>query len=218
MKNIGIIGAMNIEIEKLVEALNLNKKKGIKDIYIGTYKDKNIFLINGGIGKVNSALSTQYLIDKYKIDAIIHTGCAGSLDKSLSLLELVIVDTVTYHDFIPTRVMKEYVPEEGIMKASDELINKFILIIPNNIKYRIGKIATGDCFVTEEDYRDKIKTETGAICVDMESASIAHVAKVNNIPFINIRTISDFADGIDDFEKEASYQSSFLVKKYLDIL
>ena len=49
----------------------------------------------------------------------------------------------------------------------------------------------------------------------MESGSIGHICKLNNIPFVSIRTISDFDDGKDDFEYVAAYKSSHLVSEII---
>ena len=52
----------------------------------------------------------------------------------------------------------------------------------------------------------------------MESAPIAHVCALNEVPCFIIRTISDFSDGVDNFEEEASYQSSLLVIEWIKSL
>ena len=52
----------------------------------------------------------------------------------------------------------------------------------------------------------------------MESASIGHISRKNNVPFVCIRTVSDFADGNDDFEKEAGERSTEIVKKIIEKL
>ena len=74
----------------------------------------------------------------------------------------------------------------------------------NHISYQIGGIASGDCFVTNSTMRDDIYERTGCIAVDMESASISHTASKNNIPFLIIRSISDFANGIEEQEEKAA--------------
>ena len=84
--------------------------------------------------------------------------------------------------------------------------------------YHEGPIASGDCFVTDSELRDSIRLSTGCLAVDMESASIGHISKRNNVPFISIRTISDFADGQDDFEDIAAYKSSYLVNHMIEKL
>ena len=77
---------------------------------------------------------------------------------------------------------------------------------------------SGDCFVTDANHRDQIKEQTQALAVDMESAPIAHVCALNEVPCFIIRTISDFSDGVDNFEEEASYQSSLLVIEWIKSL
>ena len=66
--------------------------------------------------------------------------------------------------------------------------------------------------------RDSIYKMTGCYAVDMESASIGHICKINSVPFLSVRTISDFADGNDDFEVVAAYKSSQLVKEIINLL
>ena len=66
--------------------------------------------------------------------------------------------------------------------------------------------------------RDDIYERTKAYAVDMESASIGHIAKLNNVPFLSLRTISDFSDGQEDFEIVAAHKSSNLVKEIIELL
>lgn len=215
---ISIIGAMDVEVENLINDLNL-KKNDKDNIYEGNINNKHIILSKSGIGKVNSALNTQYIIDTYKPDYIINTGCAGSLLSKLKVMDTVISSFVTYHDFKPIRIMKYSTPDNGNIKADENLINITKSILEEeNKKYYITSIASGDCFITDENKRDEIYNETSCYAVDMESASIGHTARINNIPFVCIRTISDFADGNDDFEKEAGYESANIVKKIIDRL
>lgn len=216
---IAIIGAFDEEIEKLVNIYSL-KKENNKNIYIGKFNNTKLVVANSGIGKVNASMTTQYIIDKYNPNYIINSGCAGSLDKKFKIMDIIVSSYVTYHDFLPFRIMELQVPDKGKIKASEKLIN----VAKNSLdklginNYYIDIIATGDCFVTDEIMRNKIKKLTEAAAVDMESACIGHVAKVNNIEFISIKTLSDFSDGNDDFETEAAYKSSLIVKEMIELL
>ena len=69
---------MQIKDNATFNLLNL-KKEDNNDIYVGIFCNKEIILSKSGIGKVNSAANTQYIIDKYMPNYIINTGCAGSL-------------------------------------------------------------------------------------------------------------------------------------------
>ena len=215
MTTIGVIGAMQIEIDKLIEKYDLVKDKPNKDIYVGEFNDRKIIVAMSGVGKVNSAAMTQYIIDKYNVDAIINSGIAGGISSTLKIMDIVISDYVTYHDFHPVRIMESYVPDQGKIKANATLINlsKKVVDSMGLDNYHYAPICSGDIFVTDEDIKKDILLRTGAVCTDMESASIAHTCSMNNIPFISIRTISDMADGGEYLEDIAAYKSSEFVSK-----
>ena len=218
---IGIIGAFDEEVEKFIETFQLKEEEDyIWNIYLGEYKGKQLVVCRSGIGKVNSGAMTQYLIDHFHVDLIINSGCAGSLLSKVKIMDVILSNYVTYHDFQPTRVMEYSVPEQGKVTASTKLIHvaEEALAKIEVKNYYIAPIASGDCFVTDANMRDRIYTATGAYAVDMESASIGHICKLNRIPFLAVRTISDFSDGQEDFEVIAAYKSSQLVKTMIEIL
>ena len=218
---IGIIGAFDEEVEKFIETFKLKEEEDyIWNIYLGQYKGKQLVVCRSGIGKVNSGSMTQYLIDHFHVDLIINSGCAGSLLSKVKIMDVILSNYVTYHDFQPTRVMEYSVPEQGKVTASTKLIHvaEEALAKIEVKNYYIAPIASGDCFVTDANMRDRIYTATGAYAVDMESASIGHICKLNRIPFLAVRTISDFSDGQEDFEVIAAYKSSQLVKTMIEIL
>lgn len=217
---VGIIGAFDAEIEKFIEMFNMEKHDSKREIYTADYQDKKIVVARSGIGKVNSAATTQYLIDKYNVDLIINSGCAGSLTDNVKILDVVISTYVTYHDFSPIRIMNMSTPDNGKISSSTTLRRLAVESIKEleNYHYHESSIASGDCFVTDEEMRNKIRISTGCSAVDMESASIGHICKINGVPFVAIRTISDFADGVDNFEDIAAYKSSYLVKHMIDKL
>lgn len=218
---IGIIGAFDEEVEKFIEIFQLHKENNfIWDIYLGSFQEKKLVVCRSGIGKVNSGAMVQYLIDHYHVDLVINSGCAGSLLSKVKIMDVVLSSYVTYHDFHPARVMEYSVPEQGKISASTKLITvaEEALKKLNVLSYYIAPIASGDSFVTDASTRDLIYKSTGAYAVDMESASIGHICKLNHVPFLSLRTISDFSDGEDDFEVIAAYKSSQLVKTMIEIL
>lgn len=219
MKKIGIIGAFDAEIEKFIEMFSMKKDSKRKEVYIANISDNLLVVAKSGIGKVNSAAMTQYLIDTYELDFVINSGCAGSLCEDVKIMDVIVSEYVTYHDFKPLRVMEYSVPNNGKVKASDFLIKKTIEILKKDeTNFQVGPICSGDCFVTSSEMRDLIRFETKACAVDMESGSIGHICSINNIPFVSIRTISDFANGEEDFEEKAAHKSSLIVKKIIDTL
>lgn len=92
MSKIGIIGAMDLEVNALKEAMQLETKitRANMDFYEGTLNGANVVIVRCGIGKVNAALCTQILADCFCVTHIINTGVAGSLNAKLDIGDIVI--------------------------------------------------------------------------------------------------------------------------------
>jgi adenosylhomocysteine nucleosidase len=58
-----------------------------------------------------------------------------------------------------------------------------------------GNAVSGSTFVDNAQYRDWVWDTFQANALDMESAAVAHVAYVNDVPFIVFRSLSDLAGG-----------------------
>ncbi|WP_223701734.1 5'-methylthioadenosine/adenosylhomocysteine nucleosidase [Sutcliffiella deserti] len=218
MKRVGIIGAMQIEIDLVLDKMELLKEYKFAGFpfYTGVLYGREIVLTRCGVGKVNSASCTQILIDRFNIDCVINTGIAGSLKNDISVCEMVISSDVTHHD-VRKAQMKNLFPFEETFIASEELINLAIkACISTASKYHCGRIVSGECFVEDNKLKGVLLNDYSPACVEMEGSSVGHVAFINNIPFIIIRCISDNADEeaaitYDTFEKIAGNQSASIV-------
>lgn len=225
---IGIISAMSIEmklIKERIKIIEIKEHAGFEFI-IGKFKNINVVLTTCSVGKVNAACCTQILIDNFNVTEIINTGIAGSLNKNVKICDVVISDDVTYHD-VRQAQMKRNFPFKEFFIASERLKNLAIKAYEetstNEHNCHIGRIVTGEAFVSENSLKDTIINNFSPYCVEMEGGAIGHVAEINNIPFIIIRSISDNADddakvNYDDFEAMASNNSAAIVLKMLEIL
>lgn len=228
---IGIIGAMDIELEVILkEVKNLEKNVDkIRTFYTGQINGKDVVIVLAGIGKVNAGITTALLIEKYPVTAIVNIGVAGG-QKGVEHKDVVVSKEVLYHDFdvtnFGTYVHGQVPGHEALFEASDELVKHTEKILAQfNFNYKIGKIASGDQFVYS---KDKIK-EVNAIyediyAIEMEAAAIAHAASLYNIPFIIYRSISDVLDDenqTDDFSKfveEAAKNASLVLYELIKVL
>ena len=84
---LGIIGAMDVEVAEVKEAMQDVEVKTMAgmDFYKGTLRGKEAVVVRSGIGKVNAAVCTQILVDHYGVDAVINTGIAGSLRNEIAV-------------------------------------------------------------------------------------------------------------------------------------
>ncbi|MFV0518997.1 MAG: 5'-methylthioadenosine/adenosylhomocysteine nucleosidase [Lachnospirales bacterium] len=231
-KKIGIIGAMDIEVEKLLSLLENKKMKkyGLTTFYYGSLKNKEVVICKCGIGKVNSTIATQMLIDNFQVDTILNTGVAGAIENKLNICDLVISSDLVQHDF-DTSVTGDV---RGVVCGFDvdsfsadkyliETLDKACKKILTNHKHYIGRIATGDQFICDATIKNDIKDFTSAYCVEMEGGAIAQTCYVNQIPFVVLRSISDKADdsasmSFSDFVKEAAEVSANCVFAFLELL
>jgi adenosylhomocysteine nucleosidase len=228
MSVIGIIGAMDLEIELLRNNMNLIMKENIAGInyYLGKIEEKDVILTCCGIGKVNAAACTQILIDRFKIDYIINTGIAGGLHKDVEVCDLIISNDVTYHD-VRKQQMKNHFPFKECFEGDKRLIECAVKVCElsknEDWNYHIGRIVTGECFVSDNILKKSIIEEYSPHCVEMEGAAIGHVAHINNIPFVVIRSISDNADSeatmsYEAFEKISAEHSSAIVLNMIKMI
>ena len=94
MKKIAIIAAMSSEINSIKALLsNLEEKDGYITGMIG---DKEIILIQSGIGKVCAAVKTTELIDKFKPDCVINSGVAGGVGDDVKQMDIVVGTKTVY--------------------------------------------------------------------------------------------------------------------------
>ena len=228
MQTIGIIGAMDLEIELIKNNITILKEEiyaGFK-FYIGVFKDVSLVLTSCSIGKVNASACTQILIDKFGVTSIINTGIAGSLNNEVKICDIVISNNVTYHD-VRKEQMKGWFPFVEHFETSNLLAEIAVQAYKNmeikKFNYHIGRIVTGEAFISDNEVKSKIIKNYSPHCVEMEGSAIGHVAYINKIPFIVIRSISDNADNdahtnYDDFEKISANNSSNLVLNMLEII
>ena len=220
-KNIGIICAMESELKFFLDRVEIKSTSEIckRKIYEGSYKGKNIYFTDCGVGKVNAAMLTQGIIDKYSPGIVINSGIAGALDGRLKHLDMVVANELTYHDY-ELRLLKKYSPFVSSFKVDKEILSKFEGLLKDDSYYE-GLIITGDKFVVDNDIKNELKNNFNALCVEMEGASIAHVCYLNDTKFLVIRSISDMADSsgdedYDEFEFIAGKRAAELTLKFIE--
>ena len=99
MKVIGIIGAMDEEVSRLKENMQVKKveKKACMEFFEGDLAGKDVVIVRSGIGKVNAGICTQILVDDFGVDAVINTGVAGSLRNEINIGDIVLSTDALQH-------------------------------------------------------------------------------------------------------------------------
>ena len=226
---VGIIGAMEEEVAVLKKEMELEEIITVASMEFckGLLCGKDVVVVRSGIGKVNAAVCTQILIDRFGADVIINTGVAGSLDAKIDIGDMVVSTDLVEHDMDTTAFGDPLgqVPRMDTFSfpADVELVKKAVLSNEEanpDIKTFTGRIVSGDQFVSSPDVKEKLVENFGAKCTEMEGAAIAHVAYLNKVSCVIIRAISDKADNsasmdYPSFEKKAIEHSLRLVRNLL---
>ncbi|MBQ8146645.1 MAG: 5'-methylthioadenosine/adenosylhomocysteine nucleosidase [Clostridia bacterium] len=229
MKNdiIGIIGAMDIEVDAIISSMSDKDEtiiSGIKFVS-GKIYNKNVVVAKCGVGKVFAAICAQTMIIEYSPKVIINTGVAGSLVSGFNVLDVAIAKSVVQHDMDTSALGDPKGLISGInavyIDTDKDVLNalKFAsCAVDCNIKE--GVIASGDKFISDKNEKAQINNSFNAIACEMEGASIGQVCYVNNVPFGVLRAISD-GDGAEmdymTFAPKAAEQSIKMILEFIKI-
>lgn len=204
---IGIIGAMDIEVDGIKKMLGGCKIKTVSgiDFAAGKLFGKDVVVAKCGIGKVFAALCTEAMITTFSPECIINTGVAGSLSEKLSTMDIAVSSAVVQHDMDTSAIGDPVGLISGINKIEIEagapFADKICRVIEKlGMNYEKGVIASGDQFIADKARKDFIKKTFGAVACEMEGAAVGQVCFVNKIPFVVIRAISDNADGTSEID------------------
>ncbi len=224
----GIIGAMDVEVAILREAMKVEKEQMVYDstYYTGTLHGHKMVLVCCSVATINAALCASVMIREMGATHIVNIGIAGGMDSSLKVLDVVISKDAGFHDTQPG-VCDRFYPFTNIFTADQSLVETTVkaceTLKGKDFTYKVGRVATGDVFVSSSEQKQRINERLeNPLCVEMEGAAIAQASYMNEVPFVIIRTISDFADeqagmSYEEFEKLAADHSSAIIMKMLEI-
>ncbi|AVM24741.1 5'-methylthioadenosine/S-adenosylhomocysteine nucleosidase [Bacillus pumilus] len=225
---IAVIGAMEEEVTILRDQLKNATQESIAgcEFTTGVYEDKEVILLKSGIGKVNAAVSTTLLLDRFQPDYVINTGSAGGFHHSLNVGDIVISTDVRHHDVDVTVFNYEYGQVPGLPAAfvSDDKLVKLAeesALEINHIQVAKGTIATGDSFMNDPDRVAFVREKFPELyAVEMEAAAVAQVCQLFETPFVVVRALSDIAGkesnvSFDQFLEQAAIHSTDLVLRMI---
>lgn|SRR5690625_489979 len=197
---IAIIAAMDEEIKYLNKILTNKSTETIANVEFinGTYEEQKVVILKSGIGKVNAAMATTILMEKYKPTYVINTGSAGGVSAFLEVGDIVIANEVVHSDVDVTAFNYDFgqVPQlPPTFKADTILFDKVKLSLNKlSIPNKIGLVGTADSFMNnDEKIKELKKYFPKIVAVEMEGAAIAQVCYQYDVPYILIRAISDIA-------------------------
>lgn len=233
----GIISAMDNEIDLLLEEAVIDRVDTIADVeyHIGSLHGQPVVITRAGIGKIRAASGVTAMLIKYPISKVIFTGIAGGTADETGVLDEVIADRLIEHDYgILSNDGFEWRSgdsgvggESGLYYDCDPQLVQLAYdaaaeVVGEDHVFK-GTIATGDQFIANSEYVEKLRRDYNAYACEMEGAAAAVVCIKYETPFVVIRALSDKADGnahdnYENFGETAADNSSRIVIKMLDFI
>lgn len=231
VQTIAVVGAMEQEIELLRESMANVKHVsfGKFSAYEGELAGKRMVLVLSGIGKVNAAVSTSWVIHQFAPDCVINTGSAGGLGQGLKVGDVVIGETVAHHDVDVTafgyvwgqvpQLPAVFTSDSNLIRQAEKAAQVF-----EGAAVTQGLIVSGDRFVHSSEGVAEIRSHFPDVkAVEMEAAAIAQTCHQLEVPFVIIRAVSDSADekadiSFEEFLKTAAVSSAKMVTEIVKSL
>jgi adenosylhomocysteine nucleosidase len=187
----------------------------------GHIAGREAIFVESGMGKVNAAMATALLLDRFGCRALMLCGVAGGLDPALGVGDIVIGAINVQHDYglektdglwaiqpgsRPSRgedwTPGYFMSEPLVARLRHALAGLALEPLPETVgagrrlpNIHFGAIATGDSFINSERTRRRLHEQFSAHAVEMEGGAVAQVARRwgDDIPFVNVRCLSDLA-------------------------
>jgi adenosylhomocysteine nucleosidase len=158
------------------------------------FPDLDLILAQGGLGKAQFGLQTQHLLDHCpSVRAVVCAGAAGALAMELQVGDVVIASETVEHDCI-YRFVERPAPR---FPGNADLVAQFEKLtetVRNEFDIYVGTMASGDEDIVERGRAEEIGRLTGAVAVAWEGAGGARACQFSEVPYVEIRGITDTAD------------------------
>ena len=219
MKKIGMVVAMQSEVESFLSAKNLevtHETKGGFKIMKFLLGKNQVICVQSGVGEIFASAATQMLISEHKVDMILNFGVCGSLVDGVGVGSVVLVDGVVHYDFDTSPIddveVGRYIQyPETVLRPDNRLIDLVIELLPN-----VERVvcASADKFVADEKIKEDLAKRYGASICEMESAGVLLTCLNAGVPCLIIKAVSDGKGGPEEFKRMVHSSS----KQYVELI
>jgi len=176
-------------------------KVGDRAIQMITLRTHKVYAVKMGSGPVETAISAESLLARFRCDRAFSLGPVGAISDKLEIGHWSRVDwLVAYQKGSWTN--SGFQPKDGDINLAKELEPQSV--VPSLFQ-KLSKIrvASGEIFVASNSYRERLREATNADAVDMNLFGLVSVCSDHHVPLINWRIVSDKADDNagEDFRK-----------------
>ena len=173
-------------------------------VVVREYSAADVVLAEGGFGKVQYGVTTQHLLDHLAdVSLIVCAGVAGGLSEEVRVGDVVVATATVEHDFY-SEVLRRVPPRIDGSVEHLAMLAGTVGERDTPFQVHFGPIASGDEGISDRDRKEDIRARTDALAVAFEGAGGARAALFSDVPYLEVRGISDMAEGDILTELEAN--------------
>lgn len=204
-----VIAATLPEIDNLVRAIGPGRQDTMqfRQVHVGTIDGVSVVLGVTGMGKVNAASTLTLLVERYRPQLVINTGCAGAYEGSgLAVGDLAVASVEAYGDdgvltpagWEPLEIIgipllerkgRRYFNEFPLSFSASEKAMR--LAAAFGISVKRGRFVTVSTCSGSTSRGRELAGRFDALCENMEGAAVAHVSLMYGIDCLEVRGISN---------------------------
>ena len=169
-----------------------------------SYLGGNLVIAQGGLGKAQFGIQAQHAIDTMRDrDMVICAGSAGGLSNDLKIGDVVVATETVEHDFKWGILSGRPLPRFPGDQKSIAMLQSELPMMEESFDVHFGVVASGDEGIVDPKRASELQRDTGAIAVAWEGAGGARAADFSDLPFLEVRGISDGAgdDATSEFHE-----------------
>ena len=183
---LALLGALREEIIDLQKQLGLEETSVWQGYRIaqGKYENRDILLIQTGIGKEKAEGAAELVLSYYPITAVLSVGFAGALTERSKVGDVIICSTLHCADALQTGPERDLASDTNLVSVASECGAA-------TTQLRFGSCVTSPQLALKPEEKMELGRAFNADIVDMESYWVAKAAAERRVSFIGIRAVSD---------------------------
>ena len=213
---IALLAALPSEGELILQQCKITRTdtKGDLKIRRGSFADREVLVAFSGLGKVNAAAATAAILSGYSVSRLWMWGSAGAYDLAgVQICDLVLASEeilgdegvatisswqpldaigIPLIDSKPKPVFNHMEVDSLELKRSRHLLNEWRRI-PGAPPIHLGPFVTVSAVSGSSARARVLSGRYGALCENMEGGAVAQVCLRYQVPFLEIRGLSNRA-------------------------
>lgn len=233
---IALLCSVNAEANLLQAGMTVTRTTtvGSKTLIEGTLAGCAVVLSAGGMGKVNAAHATTLLLTRYAPEALVIFGIGGAYPASGAVIGDVALareeiagdeGVLTADGFKDT----EHIGIPLLKTAASTIFNvyrpseRLLAMAQRSLAAKAPRVLSGS-FVTlstctgTRSRAAEIESRYRGLCENMEGAAAAHVAACHDVPWLEVRGISNLVEDRDMAKWDIPGAAEAVQRAVLDIL